>query len=68
MRNVSGIDEEMEHLSKLIGIGIGLFLAYALITTGLKDMFKDGIFGIIVCAVVVGFGVMIAVSVFKDKD
>ena len=51
---------------KLIGLCIGGFMAYALISTGLSEMFDDGIFGIIVCAITVGLGIMIAVSLFKD--
>ena len=56
----------MDTLVKIIGAGLVLFLAYALISTGLDEMFDDGIFGFVVCALVVGFGGMLAYSVFKN--
>jgi hypothetical protein len=56
----------MDTLVKIIGAGMVLFLAYALISTGLDEMFDDGIFGFVVCALVVGFGGMLAYSVFKN--
>ena len=60
--------EGMNPVGRHKAVCIGGFMVYALITTGLSEMFDVGIFGIIVCAFTVGLGIMIAVSSFKDND
>ena len=51
----------------VVFISVG-FMAYALISSGLSEMFDDGIFGFIVCALCVGFGVMLALSLFEGYN